>query len=176
MIHLLVISFIIGLFSKFVDLVEEHGLKAPKFSSTLAGMLYGALIGYVVSTSYELSSIAIAVFIGVLLTGKIDTKGQYLGLASMIIFLLIFGISGFNLYYLIIFVFFGMFDEVFNNRVVDKRKIKNKIVSDFFEFRPFLEVAVFFISFVTGIWIIWLGMISYDIGYNLISKIGARFI
>lgn len=172
MLEILIAAFATGILSKFVDMVEEHNLKLPVISSRISGIIYGSLIAYVISVSPELSGLWIATVIAVLVTGKIDTEGHYLGLGSMLFFAAILGIAQINVFNLVLFSFIAITDELVNDRITDKGKISNKSLSSFIGLRPLLEIAAFVIALVSGQWIIWLGLFSYDAGYALIEHFG----
>ncbi len=56
----------------------------------------------------------------------------------------------------------------------DRGRIKG-ILSKVLEKRVVLEIVTFLVSFATGYWIIFLGMLSYDVGYHLTGRTGKRF-
>lgn len=169
MIDLIIVAIVTGVLTKLVDLVEEHNLNLSKNISLISGVIYGILIGYVISFSPELSGLWIAIVLSVLITGKITSRGHYLGIISMIIFVLVFGWMGTNILHIIIFTPIGVLEELVNDRFVDKGKIKNKRLSSFFAWRPLIEISAFIVSALTGQWIVWFGILSYDIGYILIE-------
>lgn len=169
MIDLIIVAVVTGVLTKLVDIVEEHNPNLSENISLISGVIYGILIGYVISFSPELSGLWIAIVLSVLITRKIDSRGHYLGIISMIIFVLVFGWMGTNILYIIIFTPIGVLEELINDKFVDKGKIKNKRISTFFTWRPLIEISVFIVSVMTGQWIIWLGILSYDIGYILIE-------
>ncbi|RLI97056.1 MAG: hypothetical protein DRO99_03515 [Candidatus Aenigmatarchaeota archaeon] len=169
-----VTAFFTGLLSKLVDAAEEHGLGIPAMFSRVSGVAYGVLIAYVISVSPELSGLWIATVIGVIITGKIDTPGHYLGIGSMLFMLPILGIAGIDVPLLAAFTALCVLEEVINDEILDKGRIKNRAVSGFLGMRPLLEMAAFVVSAAAGQWVIWLGLLSYDVGYVLMERLAAH--
>jgi len=175
MLFILLAAFLTGFLSKLTDLIEEHGMKLSLWISRASGVIYGFLIAFVISVSPDLSALWIGNIIGLILTGKIDSLGHYLAMTSMLIGLLILGVAEINFMYLIIFGVIVVAEELINNKIVDAGKIKNKILNEVMEFRPLLEIAAFLVALYTGKWIIWLGILAFDIGYVLIDKTQKKF-
>ncbi len=175
MIFIFLIAFFTGFLSKLTDLIEEHKMNLPLIVSRISGIIYGILIAYVISVSSELSALWIAVVISTIITKKIDSLGHYLGILSMLISLIFFGITEINYYFLILFLAASIAEEIINNKIVDAGKIKNKLLNELMKLRPLLEITAFIVSFISGLWIIWFGLLSFDLGYILIDKIKTKF-
>ena len=48
--------------------------------------------------------------------------------------------------------------------------MKNKLLQQIVEFRPMLEIAAFVYSAITGLWIVWLALLCFDMGYIAIKN------
>lgn len=174
MYEILPVIFLIGILTKFVDLVVDDGFKTKKPIAYVLGAVYGILIAYVISNYPLLSPLGLAVVFAVMLAGKIDKKPHITGVVLMVIFLGLWGFAETDLVLLSLFLFAGVMDEIAND-LVDKKKIKGK-PAKVLEKRVILEITTFFVSFATGYWIIFLGMLSYDAGYLLTERTGRKFI
>jgi hypothetical protein len=163
-------AFLNGVLTKYVDLVEEHGLRAPKISGLLCGSAYGVLLSIIVRLFPEVSTLVLAVVLGTIISGKINTRGHIAGVALFFILIFLLGTPAINWLLFAIILAVSFADEAFNSLVLDKKKIKSKNLSLIFSVRPFLEVTVFAYSLFTGEWVIWLTLLSSDFGYNLIPK------
>lgn len=166
MIEFLALALIAGILSKLVDLAEEHGLRFHPRASNIAGIAYGAILAYLISFSPELSSLCLAVIIAVLVSGKIDTLGHGLAMLSALILVPIFGLPQIALLQLIVFVLAGVADEIISDRLAGRKSLASRLMS----LRPILEVSAFAISMIYWQWIIWFGLLLYDIGYASISR------
>jgi hypothetical protein len=169
----LLIAFLSGFLTKFVDL-EEHELKVRKLVIYLTGISYGILIAYVVKTEPVVAPLAFAAIVGVLLTGKIDSKGHMFGIVSFFLFMTIWGIpvNFVQLYfaYFLLMSIVAMAEEYVNTWMLDNGKIRNKTLKSVLSVRPGLEVTTFCLSAVTGLWPLWYVLFFYDLGYNLINN------
>ncbi|MBU2101089.1 hypothetical protein KKG83_07680 [Candidatus Micrarchaeota archaeon] len=175
MILILGIAFITGILTKLTDLIEEHGVKLPKYVVWVSGAGYGILIALIIAFSPELSTLWLATVAGVLIAGKIDSTGHYLGLGVTILFVLFLGIASVNYYFLALFIVVAVSEELINTQIVDKGKIKHKFLSDVMGLRPILELTAFLIALYSGIWLVWFGLLSYDLGYILMAETGKSF-
>lgn len=175
MIFILLITFITGFLVKLTDLIEEHGMKLSFWVSRLSGIIYGFLIAYIISISSDLAALWIAVPLSAIITKKVDSLGHYLGILSLIISAFFLGVAEINFLFLGIFFVVSSGEELINNLIVDAGKIKNKLFNQFMQLRPLLEIAALIVAVLTSKWIIWLGLLSFDLGYILIDKIKTKF-
>ncbi len=166
------IAFLIGFFTKFTDLMVDDGLKIANHLELFTGFIYGALISIIIAIYPLLAPLAIAIVISLIFTRKIDHPAHYTGIGTMILFSSIFGISPVNITYLVIFLVAGSIDEIAND-LADKGKIKGRL-NTFFSFRLTLEVTTFLVSLITNVWIMFFGLLSFDVSYNVTSKLGEK--
>jgi len=174
MIKTLIIALLIGFLTKFADM--EQGKKITKKSLTkiVAGIIYGYMIAFVVKNEPIVAPLFIATVIGVTISGKIDAIGHFFGISSFVFFMALYGMEKINMALLLLFLAVAFFDEMFNTYVVDRHKIKNKLLSNIMKKRPFLEIAAFAFSAVTGAWLVWSSLLIYDCAYNATTSAFAK--
>ncbi|MEE9323396.1 MAG: hypothetical protein V3U72_02515 [Candidatus Aenigmarchaeota archaeon] len=172
MYEVLLATFSIGVLTKFADLIVDEGL-GKKWMAYAGGIAYGVLIAYVIAGYPLLAPLGLAVILAVLLTKKIDSKPHVLGVASMVLFLAFWGLESLDVILLAVFLAAGVADEIVSD-FADRGRVKG-IPAKILEKRVVLDVTAFFVSFVTGYWIIFLGIFSFDIGYLLVRRTGERF-
>ena len=142
----LFIAFFAGIFTKLAD--NTHKL--------IYGIIYGILLAINISFA-PFSSLFVGTILAEVLAGKIDNKAHYLGLIAL---LPIFFID-INLFELALFLIFAYLDELFE-------RYKEGI-------RPFLPLSSLFYSLYSSNPYYFLGLISFDIGYNIVSYLFKRF-
>ena len=174
LILLLVVSFFTGIFTKLVDLIEDNGLRLFKFDKFIFAVIYGLLIGYVISNYNVVAPLWIGTIFALILTKKIDTKAHVIALISALIFVTFFGLGKINIIFLIIFLIAAFLDEILSDFVErSSLKIKlNKNIKKILELRPLLEISALIISIIIWDFSLFLAILSFDGGYILISKIG----
>ena len=166
--------FVIGLLVKTVDLMVDDGLSLRhKYFGHFLGVAYGLLIGYVISYESVLSSIAFAVVVAVIVTKKADGMQHALGIASMLLVVGILGMPAVNAPLLLIFLAGGIVDEILDGFSARKRFSgwKRFYCSN----RLTTEIVTFAVSAVTGIWVIFIAMMLFDVGYLIAEKTGIRY-
>lgn len=169
----LIYIFLAGILTKFADMIADEGLQIRKIFSYAVGVIYGMLIAYVLATHPLLAPLGMAVVLSVLLTQKIDRKPHDIGIASLFLFLALWGFPQVNIPLAVIFLAAASLDEILND-LADRGKIrgaKRKI----FEYRPVLEITAFLVALITWQWIIFIGMLCFDVGYRLAVELGKRF-
>lgn len=156
--------FTIGILTRIADMIADDGLKLNRYLGYSIGTLYGFLIAYVITQYPLLAEMGIAVILAVVFTMKIDHPVHGAGIISMLVFLFIYGMGPINLMLLSVFLIGGALDEI-GNHFSDKGKLKG-IFGRFFKLRLTMEAVTFGVSVYTGNWIIFLAMVSYDIGFT----------
>lgn len=184
LIILLIISFFTGFFTKLVDLIEDDGLKLFKFDKFVFAILYGLLIGYVISNYNVVAPLWIGTIFALILAKKIDTKAHVLGLVAALGFIVFFGFGKINILFLVIFLIAAFLDEILSDFVEGKPLLRNqflkfkiKINKNFkkiLEMRPFLEISALIISFIIWDFSLFGAIFFYDVGYKLTNKIGLK--
>ncbi len=165
--------FLTGVLTKFADLIADEGLQIRKIFSYAIGIVYGALIAYVLATQPLLAPLGLAVVLSVLLTQKIDRKPHNIGIASIFLFLAMWGFPRVDVVLAVVFLAAGSLDEI-GNDLADKGRIRSA-ARKIFEYRLVLEITAFLVSLITWQWIIFIGMLSFDVGYRLTTELGKRF-
>jgi len=184
LIILLAISFFTGISTKIVDLIEDDGLKLFKFDKFVFAVIYGLLIGYVISNYNVVAPLWMGAVFALIIARKIDTKAHVVGLISALMFVGFFGFGKINILFLIIFLIAGFLDEILSdfaegspllkNPLLKKpNKIKiNKNIKKILEMRPLLEISALVVSFVILDFSLFGAILFFDVGYNLTARYG----
>ena len=165
--------FLIGVLTKFADLIADDGLEIMWVFSYATGIVYGILIAYIISTHPLLAPMAMAAVLAVLLTNKIDRRPHNIGIASMFLFLAVWGFPSIVIWMMAVFLVAGVIDEVGNDRA-DRGKFKG-LTKKVFEHRLIFDLTALFVSYATGEWIIFFSSLGFEIGYQITEKMGERF-
>jgi len=171
---LLLITFITGLFTKLADEFEDRKLVKSKTLKVVAGVIYGSLIGYVIVKYPVVAPLWIGTVIGATLIGKIDALSHYVAMSAMVLVIAFFGINAISIIPLLIFALVCTTEEFLHEIWVTGKKIKDKTLVMLVELRPLLELTAFIYSAVTGYWSVWLALLTFDIGYVVVSKIAEK--
>ncbi len=167
---LFLIAFATGLVVKYSDTYSDPHKNKITLKGILLGITYGSLLGYTVIKYPFIAPLWIGTILGVLFTGKIDAIPHYVGIGTFVVLVALFGSSSLNVALLIIFTLACILEEIVND-FFDKKKIKNKILSNIVKSRPILELTALAVGLVTGNIAIWLALLSHDAGYILAGKI-----
>ncbi|MBL7054151.1 hypothetical protein ISS05_00140 [Candidatus Woesearchaeota archaeon] len=183
---LLIISFLTGISTKLVDLIEDDGLRLFKFDKFVFAVIYGLLMGYVISNYNLIASLWIGTVFALILARKIDTKAHIAGIISALVFVVILGLGRVNILFLVIFFTAAFLDEMLSdfaegkpllkNQLLKKpNKIKiNKNIRKILELRPFLEISALIISFIIWNFSLFGAILFFDLGYILSSRVGLK--
>jgi len=167
---LIIFPLLAGLIVKYVDVLEDDRKNSSLSLKITLGMLYGILLFYTVRRFDVIASLWIGTVIGLILTGKIDSPGHYAGVGLFFVLLLLLGFSNVNFLLLILFALICIIEEILND-YYDKKRIKNRLMSKIISARPLLEITAFIISAATGLWMIWIALLSFDAGYILVANL-----
>lgn len=170
----LFIALLTGMFTKLTDLIEDDNVKLFSYDNIVFGAVYGILIAYMIVTYPLIATLWIATILGVIFTGKIDATGHFVGLGTAFLIVLLIGVPKLDEIHLIFFTLAAVGEELVNDLIVDKGKVKAKKLHEFLSYRPVLEIAALFVSIISGEYIIFFALLCYDIGYVLTTKAGAR--
>jgi hypothetical protein len=165
--------FLTGVLTKLADLIADDGIEMRRIFSYSIGVIYGVLIAYILVVHPLLAPMALAAVLAVLMTKKIDQKPHNIGIAALFLFLGIWGLPKIDISLIAVFLTAGLIDEI-GNDMADGGKIKG-LVKKIFDYRLVFEMVAFAVSFLTGEWIIFFSMLSFDVGYLLTKRIGRRF-
>ena len=168
-IELIPVAAAIGFLTKYVDLIEDEGLKSFKHANLFFGAGYGLLIGMVIANYTIVAPLFLAVIAATILTGKIDSKGHYSGVAAILLVLLIQGLKAVDWQLFGIFLIAGVADELVNTKPMFKRI--GRLLKRIFKLRLILEITTFIVSLTTGVWILWITLLNFDVAYILTNKV-----
>ncbi len=165
--------FFCGLFTKFTDyLVDKPFGKKRGGLQHATGLLYGLLAGYLATSSQEFATLILGIVIAVLLAGKIDSRAHQLAIAAILGVVAFRGLPLVHFPLLALFAGLGFFDERLND-FMDKAKGKiriNKNVQHLVSARLSLEAGTLATGLATGNFVYFFGLLSFDLGYNLIGR------
>lgn len=159
-----IVAFISGILTKAGDLVAEHGLRLPIPISYFVGLIYGILVGTLVTSSDLIGEVWLGAIFGVFIAGKFDHTIHYLGLFSIATIALIRHIPNPTAY--TIFAGIAAFVDEKMSDLIDKG-----VVKAYFEKFLFLEVYCIVLSLVTKDWRVALSILSFDVAYFCTTKI-----
>lgn len=175
--YLLLVSFaFLGGGLKYIDCVYDEGV-FDKGVAVVLGLVCGVLMGYLIGSDAQASSIFLAVIVGVAITRKIDTNPFFLGA------ILAFAVPLFLTKNIMIdwlptaaLVFGSIVDEVGNNRA-DLGLIDSKALRTFFHYRISMEVVMLLLV-IFGVFapIYFLAFMLFDICYHLVGGYANRLI
>jgi hypothetical protein len=158
------LSFLSGLLVKLSDSIADGEVDVGKRYAWLFGVLYAVPITALLFFYPALVSLFAGVMAAVALSGKIDAKPHLL---ALIVFAAFFAVAGtFNPELLLFAVFFT---AAISDEIADAFHEKTGRFA-FFRYRPFLEAVSFAVSLLTGNFLYWFTVVSFDAGYLLVSS------
>ncbi len=172
--------FICGFFTKLTDeLVDEpFKVRFPKLQYA-TGIIYGLLAGYLVVNSPEFATLIIAISLGVLFAGKIDSKAHQFAIGGIFLFIAFAGIPQINFFLVVLFTALGFLDELLND-LIDRAKEKkvrvNELVAKFVNARLSLEIGTLAVGVITGNFVYFIALFVFDLAYNIVEKILPHFV
>jgi hypothetical protein len=168
-----------GSLMKLTDEIADSksGIESYKWISILSGIIYGSIIGLLISHSLASVYVLGAIIIGCLVTGKVDARGHYLALASILLIILALGVKSVELInpsILLLVAFSSVIDEIANDRY---RSFRNKAVKLFFKYRMTMKVLLLALSIpqILSYYPI-IFLLIFDCSYYLTDVIWGRLI
>ena len=163
---LLALMFACGAFTKFADNLIDQAYKSRwPWLQYLTGLVYGLLAGYLITVSSEFATLIIAITIGVLVAGKIDSKAHQIGIATIFAIVALFGLPAISFFLVALFSGLGFFDELLNDfvdRLREKGKHLNKVLQNIVNARLSLEFGTIAVGIATGNWNYFLAVFSFE--------------
>jgi hypothetical protein len=164
----------IGFLCKFTDFIVDEsiktkGLEPLKYIGYAFSFIYGILTAYVMTTTPVLAPLGFAIILALLFTKKLDHITHYIGIATIFLFLALWGFPQITFTYMIVFLVFAILDEIVND-LADLGKVKGPFRL-FFKYRLSLELMAFIISWWLGEWIVFISILFFDIGYSVTRKV-----
>ena len=133
LIPLLILGCMAGLFMKLADDISDKILRLNRRFAVPLGIAYGLLMGYLMIADVDASVLFGGIIIGCLVSGKIDSSGHYIGLATILAIVFSYGIKFSHIIFII--AAFAALDEM-------KEMIHISIPNFVFEYRLFLKIGV----------------------------------
>src|SRR3989344_2679618 len=154
-----------GVTMKVADLLDEHGLKWFKGSTIFFGFLWGVFGALIILSNNTIANIYLALILAFVLRYRIDYLNH--GIAATIMFLTFFAKQTINwdtfLLFFMIFAFFGLFTDFFEN----KKQPKDIL----FKFLYSLFTGIWLVFFMVGV-----NMLFYELtiryGEHIIKRLG----
>lgn len=155
------LAFLAGIIVKIVDWLEDDK-KSGHYSKYILSVIYGLIIGYLISNA-TFSAIFLGALIAQILSKKIDTLAHRIGFLTAIFVSFFLGLAPIEFPVFIFFLILAFLDEI-------EFLGKLKPLSDY---RPFLKAgALVFIIF--GRIDYFLGIIIFDFGYEIVKTISNK--
>lgn len=155
------LALIAGFLVKWVDWLDDDKKSAHPAKYALA-ILYGALIGWLISTA-SFSALFLAAMAGQVFALKVDTAAHRLALAVAILAALAAGFPPLDVPLFLFFVVFAFLDEA--DYVGKLRPLT--------EYRLMLKLAAL-IPIAWGRWDFFVAIIAFDFGYALFEWLQAK--
>ncbi len=163
----LVLMFIAGVLSKIVDLISDDELKLFKYADIMLGLAYGLALFFVITSSDSMvTGLLLATLLGVLIMGKIDSVGHGFGAGVPLSLLMIYGLPPIDVGFFTLFLIVCIIEEWSNDL-----KIENALLHRVVDARPLLELTSLAITLLTHNPLVWLTLLSYDLGYQLVNQV-----
>lgn len=161
----LILLAVTGGLIRLVDSIVDEGFQVKKLGrlDSLMGFAYGLLGGFAASSSPELATVAIAVAVGVLLSGKIDRRAHQYGIAGLVLALAALGFPQVNLFVLFLLLLTSVVDEKINDFIQGRKGLLEEIL----QARLLLELVALVVSFYLNDWVYFLAVFSFDVGYHV---------
>ncbi len=180
MIFYYFLAFVCGLFTKLTDnLLDEPFKSKHPLLPYASGIAYGLLAGFLATRSTELATLVIAITIGVLIAGKIDSREHQLAVAALFLFAAFYGLPQVNFLLLAGFIALGFLDEILNDlldRLREKGRQVNRAIGKAINARLSLEIGTLAVGIVSGNFVYFLTLLSFDIAYNIVNKLMPLFL
>jgi len=149
-----VLALVAGIVVKVVDWLDDNR-KSKSPVKYLLAIIYGALIGYLISVA-PFSALFLAAVVAQVFARKIDTAAHQLGVLASAIAIAFFGFPMLDIPLFLFFLVFAFLDEA--DYIGRMRPLM--------EYRPFLKVAAL-VPAIWGRWDCFAAILLFDIGYEV---------
>jgi hypothetical protein len=150
------LAFVAGLLVKAVDWMDDER-KTAFWAKLPLALVYGLVIGLTISQA-SFGLLFLGALLAQILARKVDTISHKIGFLVALVVVAIFGFPQIDLLFLVYFMLLAFLDE--EDYIGKLRPLV--------EYRPFLKVGSFLLVFF-GRYDYFLGIILFDIGYELFS-------
>ena len=168
LLTILTISFLTGSLIKLSDDITDKKMAIPDLFAIPSGLIYGLLMGFLMTIDMGASCLFGGIVLGCLVTGKIDTSGHYFGLLGILVVIFYYG---FHLSPLILLV--GVF------AAVDELKGITHVPSSLefiFDYRLVLKVGVLILVALNILELNTLIiLLTFDLAYIMTNRLTSRF-
>ena len=153
---------------KLADDISDKNLRLHRRFAVPLGITYGLLMGYLMIADVDASVLFGGIIIGCLVSGKIDSTGHYIGLATILAIVFSYGIKFSHIIFII--AAFAALDEM-------KKMIPISFPDFVFEYRLFLKIGVLLLVVfdfmgLNGL----LLLFAFDFVYIMTGRLDSRLI
>lgn len=162
----LILLSISGILVKLTDAQIEHGLKLFRYGKYFTALMFGTILGYLISTDAKIASLILGVTTANIAMKKFDDNAFWVAMVPLVGIVLLLGFQGIIWLAFGVFLVSAAFDEIMNDR-----KHQNVVISFLSDNRLFTWIAAFLLGIYLMEFIYFIGIICFDIGYTGTSKL-----
>jgi hypothetical protein len=164
MIEEIALSAVAGGLVKLCDDIADRRLKVA--GGYLFAAVYGTIIAYI-ATQTPLSSLWLGAVVAMVLMNKIDNGMHALAVLIVAAAVLLFNVNSFDFGYFLVFMAAAGADEI--------RFERKDIIARISAHRLWLVAASLLASLLSGYWLYFFSIASFDIAYSLIGRTLIKF-
>lgn len=171
LVQIIVLSAAFASTMKLADLLDEHGMHWFKWDAIIFGILWGFFGSLLIISNVIVSNIILALVIAFLVRLRLDFRNHTFAAAMILIAFLSYGTFDlllFSIFFVIFSVFGGIKDYLGDVR------LKKDFIYKLNEFALFFAIPAVIYSFLTGLWIVSIFLVTYFSFYNL-TKYGLYY-
>tara|TARA_Y100000310_G_scaffold319675_1_gene375234 strand:+ start:654 stop:1187 length:534 start_codon:yes stop_codon:yes gene_type:complete len=177
LIELLVLLFFAGVIVKIADEFSDASEK-ENYTGIIFGLIYGLLLGIAMASNIVIATIWAGIIFALILKNKFDSITHLTGLITIALTIIFINNFELSLGFAIIYFFGSLLDEKLND-FFDFNNAKNfgkKALKFIAQHRLVTEIFGIVIAIVLAEPLYWFGVLSFDIGYQLVTKISDKII
>ncbi|MCR4335133.1 MAG: hypothetical protein NUV57_01200 [archaeon] len=177
MIELLVLLFFSGIFVKIADEFSDVFEKENYFGIVF-GTLYGILLGIAISGNFIIATIWVGIILALTLQNKLNSVAHLVGIITIALTIIFINNFELNLALAMIYFIGSFLDEKLND-FFDFNKAKNsagKVLKFIAKYRLITELFAIVLAIVFAEPLYWFGVLSFDIGYQLVTMVSEKVI
>jgi hypothetical protein len=152
-----------GFLAKLADWLDDRRKRGPRPAGCLAALAYGLLAAFAAAQSPALATLAVAVAVGMLFAGKIDSPSHQRGFATFLLGLYAFRAPAIDFPLAVLFILLALADEFLNDAAGKYKDALGFIARH----RLVLDFGVLALAFATGEWVYAFACVALDAGYQL---------
>ena len=166
---ILIFAALYGITMKIADLLDEHGLKWFKGSTTIFGILWGLFGALLVASNVQVANVLLAMILAFIFRMRIDYKNHAIATVIIIASFLVY--SSFEpltfFIFLANFIIFGSLKDVMDDYFKRSDWLQKFTESGWYYVIPTLIFAYF-----TSAWIVFYVFTTYIVFYDIVKYVG----